>query len=47
MRAAFQVLGNSLEVVMKTYVKPDVAEGRKGQAKHQQTLLKAMGKDKK
>jgi len=41
-RAAYQVLGNSLEVVMKTYVKPDVEQGRKGQAKYEEALLKAM-----
>ncbi|PYV77756.1 MAG: hypothetical protein DMG97_01115 [Acidobacteria bacterium] len=43
-RAAYQVLGNSLEVVMKTYVKPDVEQGRKGQAKYEDALLKAMKK---
>jgi len=46
-RAAYQVLGNSLEVVMKTYVKPDVEQGRTGQAKYEQTLLKAMQQNKK
>ena len=46
-RAAYQVLGNSLEVVMKTYVKPDVEQGRTGQVKYEQTLLKAMKKAKK
>jgi integrase len=46
-RAAYQVLGNSLEVVMKTYVKPDVEQGRKGQAKYEETLLKAMQQGKK
>jgi integrase len=45
-RAAYQVLGNSLEVVMKTYVRPDVEQGRKGQAKYEEALLKAMVKDK-
>jgi integrase len=44
-RAAYQVLGNSLEVVMKTYVKPDVEQGRTGQAKYEQALLKAMNKE--
>jgi len=43
-RAAYQVLGNSLEVVMKTYVRPDVEQGRKGQAKYEEALLKAMVK---
>ena len=46
-RAAYQVLGNSLEVVMKTYVKPDVEQGRTGQAKYEQALLKAMQQEKK
>ena len=46
-RAAYQVLGNSLEVVMKTYVKPDVEQGRKGQTKYEQALLKAMQQGKK
>ena|SRR5579864_1971559 len=45
-RAAYQVLGNSLEVVMKTYVRPDVEQGRTGQAKYEQALLKAMKKAK-
>jgi integrase len=43
-RAAYQVLGNSLEVVMKTYVRPDVEQGKTGQAKYEQVLLKAMKK---
>ena len=43
-RAAYQVLGNSLEVVMATYVKPDDAQGKAGQVKYEQTLLKAMKK---
>jgi integrase len=46
-RAAYQVLGNSLEVVMKTYVKPDVEQGRTGQVKYEQALLKAMQQTKK
>jgi integrase len=46
-RAAYQVLGNSLEVVMKTYVKPDVEHGKAGQAKYEQTLLKAVSKKQK
>jgi integrase len=44
-RAAYQVLGNSLEVVMAKYVRPDVAQGKTGQAKYEQTLLKAMNKE--
>jgi integrase len=43
-RAAYQVLGNSLEVVMATYVKPDDEQGKAGQVKYEQTLLKAMKK---
>jgi len=43
-RAAYQVLGNSLEVVMKTYVRPDVEQGKAGQTKYEATLLKAMKK---
>jgi len=30
---------------MKTYVKPDVEQGKTGQAKYEQTLLKAMNKE--
>ena len=43
-RAAYQVLGNTLEVVMAEYVKPDVEQGKAGQVKYEQTLLKAMKK---
>jgi integrase len=43
-RAAYQVLGNSLEVVMATYVKSDVEQGKAGQTKYEQALLKAMKK---
>jgi len=46
-RAAYQVLGNSLEVVMKTYVRPDDEQGKAGQVKYEQALLKAMKKVKK
>jgi integrase len=45
-RAAYQVLGNSLEVVMATYVKPDDEQGKAGQVKYEQALLKAMNKQK-
>ncbi len=43
-RAAYQVLGNSLEVMMATYVKPDDQQGKAGQVKYEQALLKAMKK---
>jgi integrase len=46
-RAAYQVLGNSLEVVMAKYVKPNAEQGKAGQAKYEQTLLKAMNKESK
>jgi integrase len=46
-RAAYQNLGNSFEVAFKNYVRPDVEQGRKGQAKYAKALLKAMKKDKK
>ena len=46
-RAAYQVLGNSLEVVMATYVRPDVERGKEGQVKYCETLLKAMKKGQK
>lgn len=42
-RAAYQVLGNSLEVVMQTYVKPDTEQGATGLKKREQVFLKAMG----
>lgn len=44
-RAAYQVPGNSLEVVMKTYVRPDVEQGKAGQTKYEKVLLKAMRKE--
>lgn len=46
-RAAYQVLGNSLAVVQKEYIKPSVEEGRAGQTQYEKTLLKAMKKRKK
>jgi integrase len=39
-RAAYQNLGNSLEVVMSTYVKPDVSAGKKGMQKYEAALRK-------
>jgi integrase len=39
-RAAYQNLGNSLEVVMSTYVKPDVAAGVAGMGKYEAALKK-------
>jgi len=46
-RAAYQRLGNTLEVVEKTYIRPDVEQGNMGGAKYEQALLKAMKKAKK
>ena len=46
-RAAYQVLRNSLEVVMKTYVKPKTEQGTAGLKKREQVFLKAMGDVKK
>ena len=40
-RAAYQNLGNSLEVVMSTYVKPEVAAGKAGMKKYEAALKKA------
>jgi len=39
-RAAYQILGNSLEVVMSTYVKPDVSAGVAGMSKYEEALNK-------
>jgi integrase len=39
-RAAYQNLGNSLEVVMATYVKPDVSAGKAGMKKYEAALKK-------
>lgn len=40
-RAAYQVLRNSLAVVSKEYIKPSVEQGQAGQLMYEQTLLKA------
>jgi integrase len=37
-RAAYQILGNSLEVVMSTYVKPDVSAGEAGMSNYADAL---------
>jgi integrase len=39
-RAAYQVLGNSLAVVQKEYIKPSVAQGQAGQKLYAKQLLK-------
>lgn len=43
-RASYQILGNSLEVVMSTYVKPDVAAGEAGMTKYAEVLKAATDK---
>jgi len=43
-RAAYQNLGNSLQVVQQTYVKPDESVGEAGLKKYEEALLKAMKK---
>jgi integrase len=43
-RAAYQNLGNSLEVVMSTYVKPDVSAGKAGMSKYEDALKSAKEK---
>lgn len=45
-RAAYQVLGNSLAVVQKEYIKPSVEQGKAGQLEYGKALLKAMKKRK-
>lgn len=40
-RAAYQILGNSLEVVMSTYVKPDASAGEAGMTKYEEALKAA------
>jgi len=40
-RAAYQNLGNSLQVVQQTYVKPDESVGASGMVKYEEALLKA------
>jgi len=39
-RAAYQSLGNSLQVVMSTYVEPDVSAGKAGMKKYEAALKK-------
>jgi integrase len=39
-RAAYQILGNSLQTVMATYVKPDESQGEKGMGKYEAALKK-------
>jgi integrase len=46
-RAAYQVLGNSLAVVQKEYIKPSVEQGQAGQLQYAQVLRKVMKKAKK
>ena len=43
-RAAYQVLGNSLAVVIKTYVEPDTAAGRQGLGMMSDALSKELNK---
>jgi integrase len=43
-RASYQILGNSLEVVMSTYVKPDVSAGQAGMSKYEEVLKAATNK---
>jgi integrase len=42
--AVYQRSGNSLQVLMSTYVKPDVSKGDAGNKKHSELLLAALGK---
>jgi integrase len=44
MRAAYQVAGNSFEVLVKNYVEADDEQGKLGLAKYEQALLNAMSK---
>ncbi|HVR22532.1 MAG TPA: site-specific integrase [Candidatus Polarisedimenticolia bacterium] len=46
LRAAYQRSGNSLQVLMDTYVEPEVAIGEAGNKKFSEALLAAMGKAK-
>jgi integrase len=46
-RAAYQVLRNSLAVVQKEYIKPSVEQGQAGQLQYAQILRKVMKKTKK
>lgn len=41
-RAAYQILGNSLQTVMSTYVKPDKEAGEKGMGKYAAALKKSL-----
>jgi integrase len=43
-RAAYQVLGNSLQVVIQTYVEADTATGKVGSLKMQESLSKHLNK---
>ncbi|MHB8218659.1 MAG: tyrosine-type recombinase/integrase [Candidatus Sulfotelmatobacter sp.] len=43
-RAAYQILGNSLAVVQSTYVKPDVSAGEAGMTKYEEVLEAAKQK---
>jgi integrase len=45
MRAAYQQLGNSYEVVSKHYTQPDVEQGRIGSLKYEETLKNAYEPD--
>jgi len=47
LRAAYQSLGNSLEVVMATYVEPDTATGKVSSLKMQAALSKGLNKKEK
>jgi|ERR1022692_1457398 integrase len=44
MRAAYQVAGNSFEVVSRHYTKPDEAQGKEGLAKYEERLKSLQGK---
>jgi integrase len=43
-RASYQILGNTLKVVMDTYVKPDVSAGEAGMGKYEEALKAATNK---
>jgi integrase len=45
-QAVYQRSGNSLQVLMDTYVHPDVSKGKAGNKKYSKALLAAMGKTK-
>lgn len=44
LRAVYQRSGNSLQVLMDTYVEADLSEGKAGNKKYSEALLEAMGK---